>query len=182
MYFINRGAVQAILSEGGDDGGIDVHHVKLATLSQGAFFGEMALIDRSNPYRTASVISVTCCNFFMLELEGFEQVMAKHPDVAMALEKVTHPRRVSFFLCFHFIIFCDAGSMPVFATWLLVLLVCCRIKPTHVMILNSNTKATQQKSKNTQMMKKNLVKLTRRKTLSDIKADAAVSRPNSKIN
>jgi CRP-like cAMP-binding protein len=86
MYFINRGTVQAIISEGGEDEH-DIQHVKVATLGPGMFFGEIALFDRTKPYRNASIISITCCNFFKLELRDFEKVLQSHPEMHEAMEK-----------------------------------------------------------------------------------------------
>lgn len=67
MYFIQRGAVEVISKTG----------KRLATLSDGAFFGEAALLT-SNP-RNAGIRALTYCTLHILRRSGFEKVLNRHP-------------------------------------------------------------------------------------------------------
>jgi len=94
-FFINRGSVQVVLSQKCEDSG-DLEHVKLSQMDAGAYFGEIALLDRENPVRTVSVVSITYCNFFILELKGFETVMDNFPEMSGAMqEEVANRKRKS---------------------------------------------------------------------------------------
>ncbi len=92
MYFINRGNVQVVLTQIDETTGA-VTHAKLAQMGAGAYFGEIALLDRTHPIRTVSVVSITYCNFFILKYNDFEQVMLDFPEVAGALHKTVELRR-----------------------------------------------------------------------------------------
>ena len=92
MFFINRGKVQVVLTQTNEKTGATTH-AKLSQMVTGAYFGEIALLDRTKPVRTVSVVSITYCNFFILELNAFEQVMNKFPEVAAALHKTVQVRR-----------------------------------------------------------------------------------------
>ncbi len=92
MYFINRGNVQVVLTQiNGTTGAVT--HAKLSQMGVGAYFGEIALLDRTHPVRTVSVVSITYCNFFILKLNDFEEVMRNFPEVAAALQKLVEVRR-----------------------------------------------------------------------------------------
>ena len=58
MFFINRGKVQVVLTQTSEDTGA-VSHAKLSQMGPGAYFGEIALLDRTKPVRTVSVVSIT---------------------------------------------------------------------------------------------------------------------------
>jgi voltage-gated potassium channel len=72
MYFISRGLVEVIAADG---------ETILATLSDGDFFGEIALLF-SQP-RTAGVRAVDYCDIYALEKETMERILAHYPDFAM---------------------------------------------------------------------------------------------------
>lgn len=74
MFFIDRGRVQILNAE----------HTVTDTLSDGDFFGEIALfLDRP---RTADVRAVTFCDVYRLDRTMLEKVLLHHPDVAAKIE------------------------------------------------------------------------------------------------
>ncbi|NCN10685.1 MAG: cyclic nucleotide-binding domain-containing protein [Leptospira sp.] len=75
LYFINKGHVQVISP---DHGGV------LATLSEGSFFGEQALL--SDEPRNASIKTNDFCELFTLEKKKFQDVIKKFPAFAREME------------------------------------------------------------------------------------------------
>lgn len=82
LYFINQGRVDVF---GPDD------ETVIATLSDGDFVGEMALL--SSQPRANTVRAVVYCNVYALDRVGFDQVLAGFPDVAAAVQRVADRRR-----------------------------------------------------------------------------------------
>jgi voltage-gated potassium channel len=82
IYFINKGAVE-VLSP--DDTTV------IATLSDGAFFGEMALL--SSQPRANTVLAVDYCTLYTLERDRFDQVLRDFPDFAAQVRRVADLRR-----------------------------------------------------------------------------------------
>lgn len=80
MYFIHSGQVDVLSSEG----------VKIVTLSDGSFFGEMALI--SNQPRNATVKAATYCDLYVLSKEAFSNVLNSYPDFKKQVQKVAEER------------------------------------------------------------------------------------------
>ena len=74
MFFIARGHCEVV----GTDGA-----AILATLREGDFFGEIALLEHRT--RSASVRAVTYCDLYRLDKESFERVIAKFPEFAAHL-------------------------------------------------------------------------------------------------
>jgi voltage-gated potassium channel len=72
MYFISRGTVEVVAADG---------QTILAKLSDGDFFGEIALLF-SQP-RTAGVRAVDYCDIYALDKETMERILAHFPDFAM---------------------------------------------------------------------------------------------------
>jgi hypothetical protein len=68
MYFLHNGQVE-IKSK--DD-------ITIATLNEGSFFGEMALITKNT--RSATAIATNYCDLFVLSREGFLKVMHRYPS------------------------------------------------------------------------------------------------------
>jgi cAMP-dependent protein kinase regulator len=62
----------------------------LATLSEGAFFGEMALLQHGP--RTASVIAESACEVLELDRALLEDLTARHPTVAKVLQRFYQQR------------------------------------------------------------------------------------------
>lgn len=81
MYFIVAGEVEVRI--GGP----------VRTLSDGGFFGEMALIDRKP--RSADVVTVTPCTLLVLEVVDFYQLAGQQPSLVRAIEAEADHRRES---------------------------------------------------------------------------------------
>jgi hypothetical protein len=81
LYFIHQGEVE-ILNR-------DQEH--LALLTDGAFFGEMALI--SDQPRVATARAHSYCDIYILERELFDKVTKAHPDFMLHLKQITQVRR-----------------------------------------------------------------------------------------
>ena len=80
MYLICRGEVEVL------DGAGKVQ----ATLRDGDFFGEMALL-LSEP-RTATVRAKTICDLFVLEQADFSRILRDHPQFAEAIKEIAQAR------------------------------------------------------------------------------------------
>jgi CPA2 family monovalent cation:H+ antiporter-2 len=78
MYFLSSGAVEVQLP------GVPIR------LEPGAFFGEMALL--SGGRRTADVVAVDFCQFFVLERRDFNMFTAKHPTLRQAVSEMARER------------------------------------------------------------------------------------------
>ncbi len=78
LYFLSSGAVEVQLPGGP------------IPLEPGAFFGEMALL--SGGRRTADVVAVDFCQFFVLERRDFNMFAAKHPILRQAVTEMARER------------------------------------------------------------------------------------------
>eukprot|EP01065_Artemidia_motanka_P010605 TRINITY_DN1563_c0_g1_i1.p1 TRINITY_DN1563_c0_g1~~TRINITY_DN1563_c0_g1_i1.p1 ORF type:complete len:1018 (+),score=195.57 TRINITY_DN1563_c0_g1_i1:111-3164(+) len=93
MYFLGHGYVEVLRSDG---------HV-LATLSHGAFFGEIALLTnltgRTGGLRTASIKALSYCDLFRLDRQDFFHILQRFPRFreSIKLEMRRTERRVSRF-------------------------------------------------------------------------------------
>jgi hypothetical protein len=76
MYFISRGTVEIIAPDGS---------TVLTTLTDGQFFGELALLF-SQP-RTASVRSVDYCDLYTLDKDTFDHVLTRYPEFAAQIKE-----------------------------------------------------------------------------------------------
>jgi len=83
MYFIQKGTVDILSKEG----------QVLATLSDGAFFGEAALLT-SSP-RNATVRATSYCDLHVLKRSSFEKVLGRYPDFRRHVLESTKSRQVS---------------------------------------------------------------------------------------
>lgn len=81
MYFISRGTLEVLAKDG---------HTVLGQLSDGEFFGEIALL-RQQP-RTASVRAANYCDLYRLDKETFEHVLAHYPDIAEKIARQAQAR------------------------------------------------------------------------------------------
>ena len=77
MFFISSGSVNVVAEK--DDGEMTV----LATLTDGCFFGEVALIYQTK--RTATVVAHTTCELYILKKVHFEEVLDEFSDYAKAI-------------------------------------------------------------------------------------------------
>jgi hypothetical protein len=75
MYFVHQGHVEIKSIEG----------KTLVTLTEGSFFGEMALVT-NNP-RNATALATTYTDLFVLSREGFEKVKNRYPSFAEQIQK-----------------------------------------------------------------------------------------------
>lgn len=80
MYIIARGQVEVV----------DASGKGMATLKEGDFFGELALLF-SKP-RTASIRAVTPCDLYVLEKADLERVGRDHPEFFQVLLDMAHKR------------------------------------------------------------------------------------------
>jgi voltage-gated potassium channel len=72
MYFIASGEVAVELTG------------RQIRLSDGAFFGEFALL--GSPIRTATITTTRSCTLLVLDLVDFRMLMAKHPDLGQTID------------------------------------------------------------------------------------------------
>ena len=80
MFFISSGQVNIVIEEEGKADNV------VATLTDGCFFGEVALIYQTK--RTATVVAHTVCELYILKKVHFEEVLDEFPDyAAVILEK-----------------------------------------------------------------------------------------------
>jgi CRP-like cAMP-binding protein len=82
MYFISRGKVEIVSEDGG---------TVFATLSEGGFFGEIALLFSSE--RTASVRAAEYCDLYTLDKFTFDNVLQKFPEIAEQVHAMAEERR-----------------------------------------------------------------------------------------
>lgn len=81
MYFIHRGEVEVL---GGDD------RTRVATLGDGDFFGELALLTRQP--RSASIRALDYCDLYTLDRDRFEEVLALFPAFADEVRRTAAAR------------------------------------------------------------------------------------------
>lgn len=81
MYFISRGTVEVVSGDG---------KTVFATLRDGAFFGEIALLFAER--RTASVKALTYCDLFCLKKEDLQSVLKDYPDLEQDMLRIAKER------------------------------------------------------------------------------------------
>ena len=82
MYFISKGKVEIVSEDG---------QTVYATLSEGSFFGEIALLFSSE--RTASVRAKDYCDLYTLDKFTFDNVLAKFPEIGRQVHAMAEERR-----------------------------------------------------------------------------------------
>lgn len=82
MYFIYHGQVEILTRD----------HTLIATLGEGAFFGEIALI--SDVQRTATARAATYCDVYELSKASFNRVLLAYPEFKKQIEKTVEERKV----------------------------------------------------------------------------------------
>ncbi|KAI8892090.1 hyperpolarization activated cyclic nucleotide-gated potassium channel 2 [Globomyces pollinis-pini] len=80
MYFISSGTLDVII-----DGN------KVATLSPGQFFGEIALLF-GNMKRTATIKAVTSCTLYSLSRTDLGFILEVYPEMAEKMQKIAEER------------------------------------------------------------------------------------------
>ena len=82
MYFISRGTVEVVSEDGSQ---------VYATLTEGHFFGEIALL-LSQP-RTASVRALDFCDLYMLDKETFSRIIENYPEFSRQVRAMARDRQ-----------------------------------------------------------------------------------------
>jgi voltage-gated potassium channel len=82
MYFVSRGVVEVVSADG---------ETVLRTLSEGDFFGEVALL--SDAPRSASVRAVEYCDVHRLDRDLFERILESYPEIAAEIRAAARERR-----------------------------------------------------------------------------------------
>ena len=82
MFFISKGSVDVVSADG---------TTVYATLSDGHFFGEIALL-LSMP-RTASIIAKGYCDLYSLDKDTFDMILARYPSFAENIKELAEKRR-----------------------------------------------------------------------------------------
>lgn len=82
MYFISRGVVEIVSPDG---------QTVFTTLTDGSFFGELALLF-SQP-RSATVRAVNYCDLYWLDKDTFDRILARYPDFAALIHEEARRRR-----------------------------------------------------------------------------------------
>jgi hypothetical protein len=80
MYFIQNGEIEILNFEG----------EKIVTLKEGAFFGEMALIN--DRLRAASALAVSYCDLYVLSKDSFNRVLQTFPEFRKHVEETIAQR------------------------------------------------------------------------------------------
>lgn len=83
MYFISRGSVDVVSED---------ESIVYATLNEGAFFGEIALL-LSTP-RNATIKAREYCDLYSLNKTTFERILDKYPDFAESIRALAEQRRL----------------------------------------------------------------------------------------
>eukprot|EP01061_Rhynchopus_euleeides_P014394 TRINITY_DN24964_c0_g1_i1.p1 TRINITY_DN24964_c0_g1~~TRINITY_DN24964_c0_g1_i1.p1 ORF type:complete len:500 (+),score=228.71 TRINITY_DN24964_c0_g1_i1:94-1593(+) len=86
MYFISRGEVQVV-----SDATKKEERIVYATLRDGSFFGEVALLFNDSR-RTATVVTSSYCDLFVLRKEDFDAIQESFPDQSKAIQKAAQKR------------------------------------------------------------------------------------------
>ena len=81
MYFISRGTVEVTSADG---------RTVLRTMSDGDFFGELALLKTER--RTATVRAVGYCDFYVLDKETFTNTIQRYPEFAESIREISKAR------------------------------------------------------------------------------------------
>jgi voltage-gated potassium channel len=80
LYFIHSGHVEILARD----------HQTIAHLAEGAFFGEMALLNERP--RSATAKALTFCDVYLLHKSSFQKVMQAYPDFRYHVEKTMRER------------------------------------------------------------------------------------------
>ncbi len=82
MYIVSSGTVDVVSQDGGE---------VFATLGEGAFVGEMALVFQTE--RAASVRARGYCDLYVLTRRQFEYILARHPRFAEHVRRLAKERQ-----------------------------------------------------------------------------------------
>ena len=99
MWFVASGSLEVIRASP-EEG---VPDVVVANLTDGTYFGEIALLsqvygqshDQLSSKASATVRSTTFCDLYFLSISNFEQVLVQYPDIVTKMLHVAEKRRQS---------------------------------------------------------------------------------------
>lgn len=83
MFFIKKGSVDVVNSDGS---------IKFATLLEGQFFGEIALLLQLP--RTANIIANEYCDLYKLNKETFDSILDRYPEFKKSIAEMAEKRRL----------------------------------------------------------------------------------------
>ena len=81
-YIIRRGELGRelyLLSKG--RAAVVVNNTVVACIERGNFFGETALVSKTNPYRTVDIVALDWCELQQLDSDDFKELCVGYPDV-----------------------------------------------------------------------------------------------------
>ena len=81
MFFVNQGTLSVLSPD---------EKTTVATLGDGDFFGEIALLHEQP--RMATIKALACCEVYVLDKPGFDTVMANHPEFADQMKQIAAER------------------------------------------------------------------------------------------
>ncbi|MEM7182970.1 MAG: ion transporter [Spirochaetota bacterium] len=82
LYFITKGRVQVM---------DETTNTIFATLDEGSFFGEIALL--TSERRTATIKSIDYCDLYTLDKETFDNVIGRYPDFKAEMKRKAEERK-----------------------------------------------------------------------------------------
>lgn len=83
LYFVHSGNVEVLARD----------NSMIAQLGEGAFFGEMALVN-DNP-RNATVKASSYCDIYLLQRDSFDRVTKSYPDFKKHIEEIVTARKAA---------------------------------------------------------------------------------------
>jgi zinc transporter ZupT len=90
LYIVGRGKVE-VLADAGPEGNASCSSI--AALGEGHAFGEMSLL--SGEPRTATIRAVEDTSLLRIAKQTFEQLVATDPEMAEAVQRISHQRAIS---------------------------------------------------------------------------------------
>jgi zinc transporter ZupT len=89
LYIVGRGKVEVLTEHGSDNAACS----SIAALGEGHAFGEMSLL--SGEPRTATIRAVEDTTLLRIAKQDFEQLVAADPELAEAVQRISHQRAIS---------------------------------------------------------------------------------------
>jgi hypothetical protein len=87
LYMLSSGSVKALKKNAGG------RQVKVAELTEGAFFGEGSIL--TGQPRSATIVALTQCELLELDRPTLDQIVQKHPHVQKVLEDFAAQRQAA---------------------------------------------------------------------------------------
>ena len=70
LYLLSKGRAAVV-----------VNNTVVACIERGNFFGETALVSKTNPYRTVDIVAIDWCELQQLDSDDFRELCTGYPDV-----------------------------------------------------------------------------------------------------